>query len=165
MAGEIWILWTIRLSMFLYAIFLICMITRKQRSLQRWTWTVACFFFFLHFLAAFHFYHHWSHTHAFEDTAKQTLATIGLPFGAGIYFSYLFLLMWIADVCWWWLRKDAYEQRQFWVTAVIHGFIFFIAFNGTIVFEDGAIRWAAILTCLLLIGLVINRFMIRRADP
>lgn len=159
MAGEIWILWTIRLSMLHYAIFLGCWMTERSNRLQRWIWTVACLFFVLHFLAAFHFYHRWSHTHAFDDTAEQTLDTLGVSFGSGIYFSYLFMAIWIVDVIWWWSKAENYERRDRRVSTCVQGFIFFIAFNGTVVFEDGAIRWAAILACLGLGGLMIRRLV------
>ena len=61
---------------------------------------------------------------------------IGVPFGDGIYPGFLFLALWIADVVWLWSRrldKTHFPQWRW----LIHGYLFFIAFNGAIVFEGG----------------------------
>jgi hypothetical protein len=51
----------------------------------------------------------------------------------------VFLLVWTADVLLWWINPERYETRPTWLDYGIHGFLFFIAFNGdgAVVFESG----------------------------
>ena len=65
--------------------------------------------------------------------------------GEGIYVSYLFTLLWAADVAWWWLQPGRYTNRAAWIDRSLHGFMLFIVLNGMVVFETGAIRWAGLL--------------------
>jgi hypothetical protein len=87
---------------------------------------------------AFHFYHHWSHADAFEHT-RQVSGT-----GEGIFASYLFTWIWIADVIWWWFWPERFAARSLWIGRTLHAFMLFIVFNGMVVFESGVIRWAGI---------------------
>ncbi|MGE0610155.1 MAG: hypothetical protein AB7O62_23890 [Pirellulales bacterium] len=107
-----------------------------QGALARWCWTWALACFLVHMLLAFHFVHHWSHAHAVERTRQIS----GL--GEGIFFSYLFTLLWLADAIYWWCRPVRYAARQPWIGRALHGFMLFIVFNGTVVYESGMIRWA-----------------------
>jgi len=107
----------------------------RFRSL-RWIWTAGCVLFIAHVICAFQFTHHWSHAHAWEHTAAETARMMGVAFGDGIYFSYLFLVLWVADVVCLWLAV----QRPWWVIVPLYLFLFFIAFNGAIVFEMGPTR-------------------------
>jgi hypothetical protein len=85
---------------------------------------------------AFHYYHHWSHADAVRHTE------VVAHFGAGIYVSHFFTLVWTLDVLLWWLRPAAYAARSPWVGRLLHGFMVFVIFNATVVYEEGAIRWA-----------------------
>src|SRR5262249_45029697 len=80
-----------------------------------WTWGIVCFL--VHVGMAFQYYHHWSHADAFERTRRIS----GL--GEGIYFSYLFGLLWAADAAWWWIAPVRYAVRSRWVDASLHGFM------------------------------------------
>ena len=95
---------------------------------------------------AFHYFHHWSHALAFERTRQVS------GVGEGIYVSYLFTLLWVADVAWWWLQPDRYAARPAWIDRTLHGFMLFIVLNGTVVFESGGIRWAGLLGLVVLAG-------------
>lgn len=126
----------------------------RRWSCFRWFWTIACGLFLAHVACAFHFYHHWSPAEAYENTAVRTGEMLGVQFGAGIYFSYFFALLWAADVAWWWLARGSYNARPWWQSTAIHAYLFFIAFNGAVVFEGGPTRWfasAAVLGLLLLL--------------
>jgi hypothetical protein len=105
-------------------------------ALLRWIWTAGCVLFVTHVACAFHFTHHWSHVHAWNHTAAETQRLLGFSFGDGIYFSYLFLVLWVVDVALQWLNV----QRPMWLVASVYLFLFFIAVNGAIVFEDGPTR-------------------------
>jgi hypothetical protein len=101
-----------------------------------WTWGLACFL--VHVGMAFHHYHHWSHADAFERTRQIS----GL--GEGIYFSYLFALLWGADAAAWWLAPAKFATRSPWLDRALHGYMLFMVANGMIVYETGPIRWAGI---------------------
>ena len=141
-------LMTVRVTLMCYAIVLTLLLAgcrgARWRRVLRTIWTIGCLAFVAHVAAAFHYTHHWSHADAIRSTAQQTKALMGWAFGEGLYFSYIFLLLWIADAAFWWLRPDRYESRPNWMNYAIHGYLFFIAFNGAIVFESGVTRPAGI---------------------
>jgi hypothetical protein len=113
-------------------------------KIARWFWTWALFCYIVHVAFAFHYFHHWSHTHAFEHTRQ-----VG-GFGAGIYLSYLFTGIWASDVVWWWLRPSTYANRSEMIGQGLHLFMLFMIFNGTVVFVTGTSRWFGILMFVVL---------------
>jgi hypothetical protein len=136
---------SIGLSLLLYAATLAALLIGRSRPAilreARLTWTAGCIVLWLHIAAAFHFYHGWSHQAAYEATARDTQATIGWAFGEGVYLNYLFAIVWTMDAAWWWsVRPRDYPSRTRWLNRLIHGFLFFIAFNATVTFADGALR-------------------------
>jgi hypothetical protein len=112
--------------------------------LARWCWTLALLAYLVHVGIAFHHYHHWSHAEAVEHTRQVSSV------GEGIYVSHLFTLVWTADVVWWWRRPQSYALRPAWVGWLLHGFMLFVIFNATVVYEQGFIRWAGL---AMLVGL------------
>ena len=116
MLGAALISWTIRICLVFYAATLggdlVLWRSQRWRARARWLWLAACVFFVAHVICAFHFYHHWSHAHAIADTAKQTEALIGWAFGDGLYFSYLFTVLWIVDAAWRAFRPESYYSRR-----------------------------------------------------
>jgi len=144
---------TVRLALAWYTVAL-CLMMRLTPTdwsaasylgwLVRWCWTWAIVCFLVHLTMAFHFYHGWSHAHAFEQT-RQVSGT-----GEGIYALYLFMGVWLCDATWWWIRPKEHADRSPWIDRALHAFLLFIVFNGMIVFETGFIRWAGVvLFCLL----------------
>ncbi|HKI31688.1 MAG TPA: hypothetical protein VKA46_07460 [Gemmataceae bacterium] len=138
---------TVRLSLLYYAAALTLMLRLRPHEclgksgwgpLARWCWTLAWAAFFVHLAMAFQYVHHWSH----EDAVRHTREVSGL--GEGVYISDLFALLWTADVAAWWLRPAWYARRSPWVGRILHGFMLFIVFNATIVYETGLIRWAGV---------------------
>ena len=138
---------TVRLSLGWYAValFLMMRLTASDWSavtpcgqVARWCWTWALVCFLVHVLVAFHYYHHWSHAHAFEHTRQVA------GIGQGLYFSYLFTGIWIADVAAWWLWPTRYAARPALIDRALHGLMIFIVFNSMVVFEYGFIRWAGL---------------------
>ena len=140
--------WTIRLA-------LLCLAARLGGELRwrgeawwfgwsRGIWTAGCVCFVLHVVCAFQFTHHWSHADALRVTGDRTADMLGMRFGEGLYFSYLFLLLWLADVAWQWLAPASYRQRSPWLAAGFLAYMAFIAFNGAVVFEHGVTRWFGI---------------------
>jgi hypothetical protein len=111
--------------------------------------------FLLHLLCAFHFQHHWSHAAAYEHTAQQTAALVGLAWGGGIYVNHVFALVWGADVVWWWCAPQSYQTRSRWFEWTVQGFMAFIAFNATVVFGAGAVRWVGLAASMWLAVLLL----------
>jgi hypothetical protein len=136
---------SIRLSLIWYAVALARMVRLSAGDwtsltmagrLARWCWTWGWLVFVIHVGLAFHFLHHWSHAEAFDHVRKES------GFGPGIFVSYLFSAAWTADVALWWLVPERYSARSKWIDRLLHGFMLFIVFNGTVVYETGPIRWA-----------------------
>jgi hypothetical protein len=119
--------------------------------LTRWCWTLAWVAFVIHVGVAFHFYHHWSHTSAVDHVRERS------GVGEGVFASYLFTIMWSADVAWWWLRPRGYAARPIWVTWSLHGFMLMMVFAATVVYEEGPIRWLGLLLCVVLISRIATR--------
>jgi hypothetical protein len=82
-------------------------------------------------------------------------------FGPGIFLSYLFTLAWTADAAWWWLNPDSYAHRAGWTGVALHSYLFFMAFNATVVFETGPVRWGGLALSALLLGSLVVRFRVR----
>jgi hypothetical protein len=159
---------SIRLSLAWYAIALGLMIQlvagdwsarTMAGRLARWCWTWGWLVYVIHVGLAFHFVHHWSHAEAFEHVRKES------GFGPGIFVSYLFTAAWTADAALWWLAPDRYSARSKWIDRLLHGFMLFIVFNGTVVYETGPIRWAGATGFAVLGWLAVRRLATgRRAE-
>jgi hypothetical protein len=164
--------YTVRLALVYYAVALALLmytnpadrqaLTTRGR-LMRWCWTLAWATYLVHLGMAFHYYHHWSH----QDAIEHTHSVSGL--GEGIYASHLFTLVWSADVATWWLAPRRWAGRSRWIDGLLHGFMLFIVFNATVVYETGLIRWAGVGGFVVLGLLVLMRgrrgFSGRRTPP
>jgi len=153
--GSLIIAWTIRASVLLFFATLITWVLQTksnqwERSL-RIVWTLGFLLFVAHVVVAFHFHHHWSHTSALAETARQTRDLIGLEFGAGLYFNHLFMLVWAIDLVWIWFGKAESIQRYRWLRLTWIAYLIFIAFNGVAVFKDGWMRFGGIVALALII--------------
>jgi hypothetical protein len=114
----------------------------------RLAWTIACASLIAHFISAFHYYHAWSHSSAYLDTARQTNQVFGLNWGGGLFINYGLLTLWLLDVGAWWLHGiDSYRRRSLFLIALWHAFLIFILFNATVVFKQGAVRWIGLIIC------------------
>ena len=145
--GEMLTRNTVRLALAWYAAALWLMIRMQPQDwsaesprgrLARWCWTWGLASFLVHVAFAFHFYHQWAHAHAVAHTQEAS------GFGEGLYFSYLFTLLWAADVAWWWLTSERYASRPRAVDRGLHAFMLLMVFNGAVVYESGPIRWVGI---------------------
>jgi hypothetical protein len=124
---------------------------KRRDAAARITWTLACAFYLAHVVTAFQFHHHWSHLAAYRETARQTAEVFGLNWGGGLYFNYVFTLLWIADAAWWWQTGlDRYRCRPGWMTLAVHAFFGFMFLNATAVFGSGPMRWFGVAAALIL---------------
>ena len=159
-------LMTIRIALLCYAIVVGLLLAgcrgKRFRHWLRPLWTLACASFICHVISAFHFSHHWSHQDAIQNTAKQTQELLGWAFGEGLYFSYLFLVLWAADVLFWWIRPDRYEYRSAWIVYGLHAYLFFIAFNGAVIFESGVTRIGGIAATAIFAAIILRRLAFSR---
>jgi hypothetical protein len=146
---------TVRLALLYYALAASLMLLLRRDDwaavsargrLARGCWTLAWAAYVIHVGVAFHYAHHWSHAEAVEATRRRS------GVGEGIYVSHLFTLLWTADVLWWWLWSRGYAARNAWVDRVLHGFMVFVIFNATVVFEGGLVRWAGAVLLAALAG-------------
>jgi hypothetical protein len=174
MPGELLTSWTIRLALLCYVAYVGSWLLVGPNASDRfralgWLWTAGCGLFIAHVVCAFAFYHHWSHAAAWQTTAEETDALLGVRFGDGIYFSYVFLLVWVADVVRLWCWPAAGGPGKYALAAVIHAYLFFIAFNGAIVFEGGPTRIGGMVACTVLAALaaraIYNGFRQVRIPP
>lgn len=153
--GMFVIAWSIRLSMMLLVLSLLIRLLASPQVARsqtvKWIWTASFVGFAIHVLSAFHFVHHWSHAEAYAATARETRQLLGREFGEGVYFNYLFLVVWAIDVVHRWLplRKDSKYVR--WLLGLGLVYLLFIAFNGLVVFKTGWLRWLGILASSALI--------------
>ncbi len=153
--GALLIAWSIRVALVLFFVTIALRIwygPQSRRTLLASLWTVGFVFFLMHVLAAYHFQYQWSHIAAVMETAQQTKEQIGVEFGGGIYFNFLFLICWAVAVYESWSGdKNAQNNVQDNVQDNFRGktrwgylcgvlFMLFIAFNGTVVFKSGWIR-------------------------
>lgn len=112
--------------------------------IARWAWTAGVSFYVLHVICAFAFYHEWSHHLAYQHTAEQTAAVVGIHWGGGLYFNYAFTLFWLADVILWWCRDVESPYRSpayFWT---VHLVFAFMVLNATVVFGPPLWKWVAL---------------------
>jgi hypothetical protein len=126
--------------------------------LARWFWTLGLAGYLVHLVVAFHYYHQWSHVRAMQHVEEAS------GFGPGIFCSHLFTLLWAADVLWWWLRPAGYARRPAWIGGSLHGYLAFITFNGTVVYESGLIRWVGVILFSILGGLLLWRWRSERKE-
>src|SRR5688572_11673932 len=129
---------------------------------RRRIWTLGWLAFLAHVAAAFHLVHHWSHAEAAEATTRRAAELTGSPAPSGIYFNYVFLLVWSADVAWQWLAPQSYARRRWPIAWLVHGFLLFMVVNAVIVFGHGPTRWLGAAALVVLLAVTAVRF--RRAS-
>jgi hypothetical protein len=157
--GEFLTRSTVWISIVAYTVGCVVFARRADRP-ARLAWTVGCAALLAHFICAFQFFHAWSQASAYADTARQTAEVFGINWGGGLFVNYAVAILWICDVVWWWRAGvSAYRRRPWVLTLIWHGFLIFIIFNATVVFENGITRWIGLLVCLCLVTcwFVINR--------
>lgn len=157
--SELLTRWTIRLALVGYFVGAGLEVTghptnaRLPGRLARAAWTIGCLLYLAHVACAFTFYHHGSHAAAYLHTAERTQALFGWHWGGGLYFNYAFTGVWVLDTLWWWCSPLGRCERPRWLSVAIHGFLWFMVANATIVFETGPTRWSGVAGCAALVVL------------
>ena len=73
----------------------------------------------------------------------------GWHWGGGVFFNYLFLASWTADVAWWWASPTSFRRRPWWLDAAVRAFLWFLFVNGAFVFVRGPARWLGLLAAAM----------------
>lgn len=123
--------------------------THGQRA--RAVWTLGLILAIVHVVLAFQFVYEWDHQAAIAATMQQTIDRFGQGWSGGIYVNYAFLLIWIADVGWWWIGPASRAARPRWIDRGRLAFFIFMFVNGAIVFASGIGRLVGIAALMLVI--------------
>jgi len=153
--GTVWVALTA------YALACAGMLLRRERQTSpcwiRRIWTLGCAIFLTHVACAFAFYHGWSHSDAYRETARVTAVMTGMDWGGGLYFNYLFAALWLGDVVWWWIAPVGHRRRPAAVGWMLHAFLYFLVVNGAFVFVAGPMKGYGFLLCIGLATLWLTR--------
>jgi hypothetical protein len=117
----------------------------KRRSarldrLSRVVWTLGVALSVVHVVVAFHFVYRWDHEAAVAATVQQSVDRFGVAWRGGIYVNYVFVILWLVDVCWWWTAPGSYQSRPLALERARFLVFLFMFVNGAIVFASGAGR-------------------------
>ena len=120
---------------------------RRSSQADRWArtaWTVAIFLAAIHVGLAFHFVYGWNHETAVIETARQAEDRFGIGWRGSIYVNYVFLAIWLADVCWWWGAPASHASRSIRLEIARLATFVFMFVNGAIIFASGIGRLAGV---------------------
>jgi hypothetical protein len=139
---------------------------KRSRRSDRWAraiWTVGIALALLHVVFAFHLIYRWDHDAAVAATAQQTADLIGWGWRGGIYVNYVFLALWLADVCWWWVAPDSHVSRSRRFEMSRLALFAFMFFNGAVLFASGAGRGVGIASMIVVFASTVKPYAYRRA--
>lgn len=142
--GLLLIAWSIRISMLLLVATMFGWLLVRDQGRARLTlntlWSLGFVCFLVHVLASFHFVHHWSHHAAYVATAKETRELMGVEFGGGVYFNYVFIAAWAVHLWFSWSPAVRHRRLANTLSQLCLLYMLFIAFNGIVVFKSGWLR-------------------------
>ena len=116
---------------------------RRSPGSDRWAraiWTIGIALALIHVVLEFHLVYAWDHEAAVAATARQAADRIGWGWRGGIYVNYVFLGLWLADVCWWWLAPASRASRSMRIETARLALFAFMFLNGAVVFASGSGR-------------------------
>jgi hypothetical protein len=141
LATEILVFYTIAAAVLCWAL--------GEALASRTFWTAGALLALIHSVAALLVFYGGSHEIARIETTRQTAALTGVAFSGGIYFNYLFLVVWLGDAAWWWVAPASYRSRPRALALAVRAFLFFIIVNGAVVFADGLARLVGVLAVMV----------------
>ena len=127
---------------------------KARHPVPAWAWTISfagAMLCAVHILIAFGHHHHWSHSAAIDETARQTASVYGVAWGGGVYVNYVFVAAWLADLWWWQWRPSHYFARRPAIVWSLRAFFFTIIFNATVVFATTRMRVVAVALMVILV--------------
>jgi hypothetical protein len=114
--------------------------------LARAMWTIGIALALVHVGLAFHFVYAWDHEAAVVATADQAADRFGWGWRGSIYFNYVFLAVWLADVGWWWLAPQSHASRSARLEVARLAVFAFMFLNGAVIFASGVGRLVGIVS-------------------
>lgn len=120
-------IWTARVAAGLWVCALVWM-WRGRWDRARWATAAGVVAYVAHVWCAFQFHYQWSHTVAYRETARQTLALFGVDWGGGLWLNYLFTAVWVVEAVAVW-RRPGWR----WWRVAAQAFLGFMVVNGTVV--------------------------------
>ena len=125
---------------------------RHQNRVEPWAYGLGGVLMVVHVLIAYGMFHHWSHASALAHTAQQTERVVGWSFGGGLYFNFVFVLVYLTDIVWRNRCGGWKNRRPHWLAVGVDLFLWFIVAMSTIVFETGVVRMVAVAGLLAVIA-------------
>lgn len=126
--------------------------------LARTLWTVGAALAIVHIVLAFDLVYGWNHEAAVEATVRQSADRFGLGWRGGIYVNYVFVVLWLADVCWWWIAPLSHRSRARSIEGARFIAFTFMFVNGAIVFASGLGRLVGVISvAIALVGYLMPR--------
>jgi hypothetical protein len=127
---------------------------KARHPVPPWAWTTSLLGAMLcavHIVIAFGHHHHWSHSAAIDETARQTASVYGVAWGGGVYVNYVFVAAWLAELWRWRTRPSDYFARRPVIAWSLRAFFFTIIFNAAVVFASPSMRPAGAALSLALV--------------
>jgi hypothetical protein len=112
--------------------------------IARAIWTAGIVLALVHVVLAFALVYAWDHEAAVAATAQQAAERFGWGWRGGVYINYVFLALWLADVCWWWAAPASHASRSQRIEAARLALFTFMFFNAAVVFASPAGRFVGI---------------------
>ena len=109
-------------------------------------WTAGVALALIHVVLAFELVYGWNHEAAVAATVKQAADRFGMGWRVGIYVNYVFLALWLGDVCWWWLAPVSRASRSLRFETARLVFFVFMFVNGAVIFASGIGRVVGIVS-------------------
>jgi hypothetical protein len=128
---------------------------RRSRRLDAWAraaWTAGIVLALAHALLAFDVVYGWSHSRAAAATMEQAADRFGWGWRGAIYVNYAFLVLWLTDVCWWWVARDAHAARPLKLEAARLAIFIVMFLNGAVVFASGTGRAVGLISLAAVIA-------------
>jgi hypothetical protein len=100
-------------------------------------WTMGIGLAVIHVVLAFQLIYGWDHEAAVQATVQQAADRFGWGWRGGIYVNYVFLALWSADVCWWWLAPASHVSRSLHIEVTRLALFTFMFLNGAVIFASG----------------------------
>lgn len=117
----------------------------KSRFRTLVPWLMGLIAYLSHILLAYGSFYDWSHMIAWERTADDTAAVVGVRTGVGLLLNFLLGAWLVFDLC------TRSRRQEGWATRFTEGLVFFFVLNGSIVFGDGPVVGFGSILCLAIV--------------
>lgn len=128
-----------------------------ERSRHRQTarvifWRCGCLMLWVHILATWQLIHGGRWSAAWQQTADETAAVVGIRTGVGIWFNLLTLALWTGDCLLSLAGRRGIDSTSGPGHRWLEGYLAFMWFQAAVVFPRGPVRLAGSIAFLILLG-------------